>query len=43
MRLALDELMKELGNVLPWILDFMSSVPAEEHIHFSKINLTNGY
>jgi hypothetical protein len=34
---------KELGNVLPRILDFMSNVPAEEHIHFSKMDLADGY
>ncbi len=35
--------MKELGNVLPRILDFMASVPPEEHIHFSKMDLADGY
>jgi hypothetical protein len=34
---------KELGNVLPRILDFMASVPAKEHIHFSKMDLADGY
>jgi hypothetical protein len=34
---------KELGNVLPRILDFMSSVPAVEHIHFAKLDLADGY
>jgi hypothetical protein len=34
---------KELGNVLPRILDFMASVPAAEHIHFAKMDLADGY
>jgi hypothetical protein len=42
-RLAPDGPVKELGNVLPRILDFMSTVPAEEHIHFAKIDLADGY
>jgi hypothetical protein len=42
-RLAPDEPVKELGNVLPRMLDFMASVPAEEHIHFSKMDLADGY
>jgi hypothetical protein len=42
-RLAPDGPVKELGNVLPRILDFMASVPAEEHIHFSKMDLADGY
>jgi hypothetical protein len=35
--------MKEPGNVLPWLLSLMASVPPEEHIHFSKMDLANGY
>jgi hypothetical protein len=42
-RLAPEAPVKELGNVLPWLLDFMASVPAEKHIHFSKMDLANGY
>jgi hypothetical protein len=42
-RLAPEEPVKELGNVLPRILDFMAEVPAEEHIHFSKLDLADGY
>jgi hypothetical protein len=42
-RLAPDGPVKELGNVLPRILDFMSTVPAEEHIYFAKIDLADGY
>jgi hypothetical protein len=42
-RLAPDGPVKELGNVLPRILDFMYTVPAEEHIHFAKIDLADGY
>jgi hypothetical protein len=42
-RLAPEESVKELGNVLPWILDFMVEVPAEEHIHFLKVDLAGGY
>jgi hypothetical protein len=34
---------KELGNVLPRLIDFMAEVPAEEHIHFSKMDLADGY
>jgi hypothetical protein len=42
-RLAPDEPVKELGNVLPRLLDFMMTVPAEEHIHFQKVDLADGY
>jgi hypothetical protein len=42
-RLVPDAPVKELGNVLPRILDFMASVPAEEHIHFAKMDLADGY
>jgi hypothetical protein len=42
-RLAPEGPVKELGNVLPRILDFMASVPPEEHIHFSKMDLADGY
>jgi hypothetical protein len=42
-RLAPEEPVKELGNVLPRILDFMAAVPAEEHINFSKMDLANSY
>jgi hypothetical protein len=41
--LAPEGPVKELGNVLPRILDFMSMVPADEHIHFAKIDLADGY
>jgi hypothetical protein len=41
--LAPELAVKELGNVLPRLFDFMVMVPAEEHIHFSKIDLVNGY
>jgi hypothetical protein len=34
---------KELRNVLPSLLDFMKAVPTEEHIHFSKMDLADGY
>jgi hypothetical protein len=34
---------KELGNMLPQILDIMVTVPPEEHIQFSKMDLANGY
>jgi len=34
---------KELGNVLPRLFDFMAAVPPEEHIHFSKLDLADGY
>jgi hypothetical protein len=42
-QLAPDRPVKELGNVLPQILDFLSTVLAEEHIHFAKIDLADGY
>jgi hypothetical protein len=42
-RLAPKDPVKELGNVLPRLLDFMMDVPAEEHIHFSKMDLADGY
>jgi hypothetical protein len=42
-KLAPEVPVKELGNVLPRILHFMNSVPAEEHIHFSKMDLADGY
>jgi hypothetical protein len=42
-RLAPEAPVKELGNVLPRLFDFMASVPPEEHIHFSKMDLADGY
>jgi len=42
-RQAPDIPVKELGNVLPRLLDFMATVPKEEHIHFSKLDLADGY
>jgi hypothetical protein len=42
-RQAPETPVKELGHVLPRILDFMASVPEEEHIHFSKMDLADGY
>ena len=42
-RLAPDGPVKELGNVLPRLLDFMAEVPEEEHIYFSKLDLADGY
>jgi hypothetical protein len=42
-RLALEALVKELGNLLPRIFDFMVDVPADEHIHFAKMDLADGY
>jgi hypothetical protein len=42
-RLAPEGPVKELGNVLPRLLDFMATVPPEEHIHFSKLDLADGY
>jgi hypothetical protein len=42
-RLAPEAPVKELGNVLPRLLDFMAAVPPEEHIHFSKMDLADGY
>ena len=34
---------KELGNVLPRLLDFMAEVPVDETILFSKIDLSDGF
>jgi hypothetical protein len=42
-RLAPEAPVKELGNVPPRILNFMATVPSEEHIHFSKMDLADGY
>jgi hypothetical protein len=42
-QMAPEEPVKELGNVLPRILDFMAKVPPEEHVHFSKMDLADGY
>ena len=42
-RLAPTEPVKELGRVLPRVLDFMADVPAEETILFSKIDLSDGF
>jgi hypothetical protein len=42
-RLSPEAPVKELGNVLPRLLDFMASVPPEEHIHFSKMDLADSY
>jgi hypothetical protein len=42
-RLAPEGLVKELSNMLPCILNFMATVPAEEHIHFTKVDLADGY
>jgi hypothetical protein len=42
-RLAPQGPVKELGNVLPRILNFMATVPPEEHIHFSKLDLADGF
>ena len=36
-RLALEAPAKER------LLDFMASIPPEEHIHFSKMDIANGY
>jgi hypothetical protein len=44
LRQAPKEPVKELGNVLPRLLDFlMATVPLDEHVHFSKLDLANGY
>ena len=40
---APDGPVKELGNVLPRVLDFMAAVPEEEHIYFLKLDLADGY
>jgi hypothetical protein len=38
-----DGPVKELRNILPRLLDIMAKVPAEKHIHFSKLDLTDEY
>ena len=38
-----DYPVKELGRVLPRLLDFMNSVPPEETIMFAKIDLSDGF
>jgi hypothetical protein len=42
-RMAPDAPVKELGNVLARLLQFMQEVPEEEDIQFAKIDLANGY
>jgi hypothetical protein len=42
-RLAPEAPVKELGNVLPRLLDSMATMPPAEHLHFSKMDLANGY
>lgn len=42
-RLAPIEPVKELGQVLPRLLTFMSETPRHEHINFSKIDLSDGF
>jgi hypothetical protein len=42
-RLAPELPIKELRNALPRILNFMATVPPEEHIYFSKMDLADGY
>jgi hypothetical protein len=42
-RMAPEAPVKELGNVLKRMLQFMHEVPEEEEIHFSKIDLADGY
>jgi hypothetical protein len=42
-RMAPEAPVKELGNVLARLLQFMQDVPAEEHIQFAKIDLADGY
>jgi hypothetical protein len=41
-QLAPEVPIKELGNVLPQLLDFMVDIPAKEHIHFLKMDLADG-
>ena len=42
-RQAPEAPVKELGNVLLRVLDFMATVPEEEDIHFAKVDLADGY
>jgi hypothetical protein len=42
-RLAPEAPVKELGNVLPRLLDLMVTIRVEEHIQFAKMDLADGY
>jgi hypothetical protein len=42
-RLSPIEPIKELGKVLPWLLDFMATTPEGETAQFSKIDLSDGF
>jgi hypothetical protein len=42
-RLAPEVPVKDLGNILSRLLQFMQEVPVEEEIHFAKMDLANGY
>jgi hypothetical protein len=42
-QLAPEAPVKEVGNVLPRLLNFVARVLPEEHIPFSKMDLANGY
>jgi hypothetical protein len=42
-RMAPEAPVKELGNVLKRLPQFMHEVPAEEEIHFAKVDLKDGY
>jgi hypothetical protein len=42
-QLAPVEPVKELGNVLWRLLDFMNKVPADKEIHFAQTDLADGY
>jgi hypothetical protein len=40
---ALEGPVKELNNVLSRLLNFMATVPPEEHAHSSKLDLADEY
>jgi hypothetical protein len=42
-QMAPEAPIKELGNVLARLLQFMQDVPETEHIHFAKMDLADGY
>ena len=41
-RMAPEASVKEIGNVLPRLFDFMNEVPSNKHIHLSKMDLADG-
>ncbi len=40
---ALPEVVKEIGKVFPWLLQYMQDTPEGLHILFSKLDISNGF